>query len=344
MPRPQYDVVKEYGRVARKLSKLGLRTIPFRLSTLIEPFQPVEQEFKLSLKIMEISLKNRLPLIISTKSTLFSKDKWFKLLVELASQNLVVLQMTITTLNDKLQKVLEPKAPRVEDRIEALDRVIVENVPIILRYQPVIPGIIEFEANDILKLARELKVKHVILEFLRCTTDELELYKKLTCTNNIYNTPWEPYSPSRDDVNVVKPPLHYRVKILNDIVELSQKYNVKIALCKEGLFIYDKVYDCCGITYLNNAMLRLTLREVWDALRRGHNYIDYQLLLKAYSENPLYITAINAKHYPKTLRKPLLHHEKVLRSTLMSPHIKRLTPLLELKNGKVHLSKYKLKM
>ena len=62
-PTPQYDIVREFAKLARRLKKLKLGTIPFRMSTLIEPFQFLGREFKLSPKIMKIAFENKIPLI-----------------------------------------------------------------------------------------------------------------------------------------------------------------------------------------------------------------------------------------------------------------------------------------
>jgi len=135
----------------------------------------------------------------------------------------------------------------------------------------------------------------------------------------------------------VRPPLPYRVKTLNMIKKLARTYNVKIALCKEGLFQYDDVFDCCGIRYLSNIRLRLTLREVWSLLKEGYSEVDYAVLLERYGYNPLYITSCNVNVYPRILRKPLLHHEKVLKATIIKPYLTHITPLLCVKDGKICL-------
>lgn len=336
IPKPQYGLVLEFSRVARKLSRLRLETIPFRLSTLIEPFQPVEEEYKLSLRILKLALSNNIPLIISTKSTLLMSGEWFKVLTDLASKGIVLLQITIVTLNEKLRRILEPKAPTVEDRVNAIDIAQSTGIPVVIRYQPLIPGIVEYEVQDVLKLARELKVKHVILEFLRCTTSELEFYKGIAYSKEAYSIIWESYSPVRSESNIVRPPLTYRLKVLNTILKLARNYNVKIALCKEGLFNYDQISDCCGITYLNNTRLRLTLKEAWNMLREGYSYTNYTLLLKHYESKWKYVTSLNARVYPRMLRKPIIHHERVLKSVLESNYLNRITPLLELRGGRVY--------
>jgi len=198
-PQPQYELVSLFKKVARKLGKVRVSTIPFRLSTLIEPLQPVEERYKLSLKIMKTHLKNKIPLILSTKSMLFTKDEWFRLLVDLSSKNLVLLQVTLVTLDKKLQNILEPRAPSIEDRIEAIDKVAKEGVPVVIRYQPIIPELVEYEAKDVFKLVKSLQVKHVILEFLRCTRDELDFYANLALVKEVYNELWESYSLERKE-------------------------------------------------------------------------------------------------------------------------------------------------
>jgi len=164
------------------------------------------------------------------------------MLRKLAQENLVLLQITIVTLNDSLRKILEPRAPSIEDRIIAIDKAASEGIPVmvnvVIRYRPLIPGIIEAEVDEVLRVARDNKVKHVIVEFLRCEASELEVYKNLAYVKDIYEYTWGVYSPVKESSKIVRPPLHYRIKVLELIKNMSQRYGVNIALCKEGQKIF----------------------------------------------------------------------------------------------------------
>ena len=85
-------IIREFEKIAKKLKKRNLKTIPFRLSTLTEPFQPIEQAKKLSLKILKISLKYSIPLIINTKSTIVMEDPWRSEILKLYDKSLVILR------------------------------------------------------------------------------------------------------------------------------------------------------------------------------------------------------------------------------------------------------------
>ncbi len=321
---PQFKAVREFAKVAFKLSKLKLPIIPFRMSTLIDPFQPAEKKYRLSLKVMRIALKNEIPLIISTKSTLLTENSWFKLLTRLAEKKLTLLQVTITTLDEKLSKLLEPRAPAPSSRIEAIEKAVSENVPVVLRWQPLIPGIAEHEAKEVLETAKSLRVKHVILEFLRCQRNELNFYRDIAYSKEPYQIKWEPYSLSRENVNIVRPSIAYRDKTLKEIHRTAKAIGVKIALCKEELLQYETVENCCGINYLKNTVLRLTLREAWKLYRSKKAQITYENLLKEYGNNEKYLTPEKLKDYPRVIRRPLLHHEKTL-ANLLSTRWKLIT-------------------
>ncbi len=160
--KPQYDVVKAFIKVSKVLSRKKLGIIPFRLSTLIEPFQKIEENYKLSLKILKIALKNRVPIIISTKSTLYTSSDWWNVLEALNRDRLVVIQKTITTLDHNIAGILEPNAPTPEERVETIEKASKEDIPVIIRFQPLIPGYSEYEAREIFKVARSIGTKHVI--------------------------------------------------------------------------------------------------------------------------------------------------------------------------------------
>jgi len=101
-PRP-----KAIGMFSKVAKKLDLR-LPFRLATLSDPLQDIEEEAKVSLKLMEIAYQNDIPILLSTKSDRISKNPWKGMIEEMGKNDLIVVQMSVSSLD---RQDLEPKAP-----------------------------------------------------------------------------------------------------------------------------------------------------------------------------------------------------------------------------------------
>ena len=102
------------------------------LSSSTEPYMPIEEKLKLTRKLLEIILKYRFPVEIATKSKLVLRD--LDLLKEIAKNAIlpddlkpklkhgVIISFSISTLDEKLAKILEPGAPKPIERLEAMKR------------------------------------------------------------------------------------------------------------------------------------------------------------------------------------------------------------------------------
>ena len=327
--KPQYEVVKAFEKVAKVISKKNLKIIPFRLSTLVEPFQKIEKNYKISLMLLKVAYKYNIPIIISTKSTLFTQSPWLEVISKLGEKGLALLQMTIVSLDERLNRILEPNAPLSEARIQALEK-LSDIMPIVIRFQPIIPGLSEYYVKDLFKLARSLAVKHVIMEFLRCLRQDLNTYKSIAINQEPYEQAWTSYSPLKDNVELVTLPRAYKETVLRQIVREADSIGVKVTLCKEGLFNYDRYKECCGITYLRNAALRPTLREVWKSYINVRGLVDIHRVLETCMKSGEYITSLNRefREYPRLIRKPIRHHEKTLVKISLSELAYTICPVL----------------
>ena len=102
------------------------------LSSSTEPYMPIEEKLKLTRKLLKIILKYKFPVEIATKSKLVLRD--LDLLKEIDKNAIlpedlkpklkhgVIISFSISTLNDKLAKILEPGAPKPMERLEAMKR------------------------------------------------------------------------------------------------------------------------------------------------------------------------------------------------------------------------------
>jgi DNA repair photolyase len=116
------------------------------LGTATDPFQPAERRFRITRRILETFAKERgLDLGITTKSDLIARD--VDLLAEIQRKNRVRVHLTITTLDEALARVLEPRAPRPALRLEAVRKLTGAGVPVSVLAHPIMPLINDREAS-----------------------------------------------------------------------------------------------------------------------------------------------------------------------------------------------------
>jgi len=110
------------------------------LGTATDPYQPIERRLEVTRAILEeLSRHAGLELGIVTKSNLVLRD--IDVLQRIAENNQIFVNVTITTLNVDLARILEPRAPRPDLRMETVRKLNLEGVNAGVICAPVVPGI-----------------------------------------------------------------------------------------------------------------------------------------------------------------------------------------------------------
>ena len=126
------------------------------LGTATDPYQPAERRYEVTRGILEEFARHRgFELGIVTKSNLIVRD--LDLLREISRNNALSIHITVTTLNVDLARILEPRAPRPDLRIEAVRELSKGGINVGVSCSPVLPGITDFPA-DLEALVREAAV------------------------------------------------------------------------------------------------------------------------------------------------------------------------------------------
>ena len=110
------------------------------IGTATDPYQPAERRFQVTRGILEELARHRgLELGIVTKSDLIVRDA--ELLAEISRHNRLFVNLTVTTLNVELARILEPRAPRPDLRLQALRQLVAAGVDAGVICAPVLPDI-----------------------------------------------------------------------------------------------------------------------------------------------------------------------------------------------------------
>jgi DNA repair photolyase len=130
---------------------------PIAMGTNTDPYQPIEQRYRITRQVLEVCLEARHPVTITTKSDRVLRD--LDLLGELAKLNLVAVAVSVTTLDARLSGKLEPRAAAPLKRLAALGRLAEAGIPAHCSIAPVIPAITDEFMEAIVARAAALGVR-----------------------------------------------------------------------------------------------------------------------------------------------------------------------------------------
>jgi DNA repair photolyase len=148
----------------KELSARGYSPRTIAIGTNTDPYQPIERKYQVMRGILEVLERAGHPVGIVTKSALVLRD--LDILTRMAERNLVKVALSITTLDPKLARIMEPRAPTPTRRLEALRQLSDAGVPTMVMVAPIIPAINDAEIERILDAAAIAGVTgagHVIL-------------------------------------------------------------------------------------------------------------------------------------------------------------------------------------
>jgi DNA repair photolyase len=119
------------------------------MSGVTDPYQPIEKKLRITRGCLEMLAKFRNPVAIITKNRLVTRD--VDLLRQMASYGAAAVNISVTSLNSELQRVLEPRTSSPEARLDAIRQLRAAEVPVGVMVAPVIPGLTDPEMPKILE-------------------------------------------------------------------------------------------------------------------------------------------------------------------------------------------------
>jgi DNA repair photolyase len=136
----------------RELSRPGYKVQPIAIGTNTDPYQPIERQWRIMRQLLEVLESAGHPVGIVTKSALVTRD--IDILSRMASRGLARVALSVTTLDRKLARTMEPRASTSEKRLEAMRALSDAGIPVSVMVAPVIPGLNDHEIERILDSAK----------------------------------------------------------------------------------------------------------------------------------------------------------------------------------------------
>src|SRR4051794_2000770 len=139
--------------------------VPISLSGNTDCYQPAEQKFRLTRGLLEVCNEFNQPVAMITKNAGMLRDK--DLLQEMGKKNLVSILVSITSFNEELRRVMEPRTTTGKQRLRLIEEMSKAGVRMGVMLGPMIPGLNEHEMHNIIKAASEVGATFSAYTFIR---------------------------------------------------------------------------------------------------------------------------------------------------------------------------------
>jgi DNA repair photolyase len=186
-PGLDFETQLFYKRDARSLLEKELAAknyhcSPIALGSNTDPYQPIEREYGVTRSILELLSECDHPATIVTKgAALIARD--IDLLGSMAERRLVAVYISITTLDAKLKRTLEPRAASPKSRLATIERLAGAGVPVGVMVAPVIPALTDHELEAILGQAAQAGAESAGFVMLRLPHEVAGLFKEWLLTH-----------------------------------------------------------------------------------------------------------------------------------------------------------------
>ena len=203
--------------------------LPVMLSDTTDPYQPAEARYEITRRCLEALVKEDFPVLIVTKSDLVTRD------LDLLSSGKTAVSVTVTSLDDRFSKLMEPRAPHPFRRLKALRKLAEAGIPTIARIDPIIPGLND-DPEDLEHLVMRLKdmgVKHVTASTLKPVRGFFRRLEKVS--PQLSARLQEAYRQAKTVAGYGDLPSQLRLKTVNLVRGYVLREGMTFASCRENL-------------------------------------------------------------------------------------------------------------
>ncbi len=218
-------------------------TIPISISNSSDPYPTIERSEELTRGTLKILNEYGFKTLLVTKSDILLRD------LDILTQGNIAVTMTINTMDDTLASRMEPGAPPPTKRLSALEVLVSSAVPVMVRVDPIIPGLNE-DVEPLLKEISDIGVKCITTSTYKARRDSL---KRLTDEfPEIGEQLEKQYLSSGEFVNrSYYLAANERERIMKHVYDCSKKYGLGFNMCREGLAIQRTSSSCDGVHLLS---------------------------------------------------------------------------------------------
>ena len=152
----------------------------FAVGAITDPYQPIERDYRITREILEVLDRASHPVGIVTKSALVVRD--IDILQRMASRDLVKVALSITSLDSRIARAMEPRAATPARRLDAIRQLTAAGIPAQVMVAPIIPGLNDHEIEGILEAAKEAGARDAGYVLLRLPLELKEIFREWLAT------------------------------------------------------------------------------------------------------------------------------------------------------------------
>lgn len=152
------------------------RPATMAIGTNTDPYQPIERQYGVTRSCLKVLKRFNHPVAIVTKGTLIERD--IDILSDMASQGLVRVGISLTTLDAELSRRMEPRAPAPKRRLQVMEKLNAAGIPVRVLTSPVIPGLTDHELEDMLAAGQRAGACEASWVMLRLPLEVSELFQQ----------------------------------------------------------------------------------------------------------------------------------------------------------------------
>lgn len=159
----------------REIAKPGYKVRPIAIGTNTDPYQPIEREWRIMRQVLEVLSTSNHPVMIVTKSALVTRD--IDILAPMAAKGLAKVGLSVTTLDGKLARLMEPRASTPTKRIGTIRALSEAGIPTTVMMAPIIPALNDHEIERVLDSGKTAGAAYASYVLLRLPLEVSPLFR-----------------------------------------------------------------------------------------------------------------------------------------------------------------------
>jgi len=159
----------------KELAKKSYKPRTIAIGTNTDPYQPIEKQWRVTREILEVLESTNHPVAIVTKSALVTRD--IDILSRMAAKGLAKVAISVTSLDRKLSRAMEPRAATPGLRLKAMSELADADIPVSVMVAPVVPALNDHEMERILDSAEAAGAREAGFILLRLPREVSPLFR-----------------------------------------------------------------------------------------------------------------------------------------------------------------------
>ena len=164
------------SQLRKELSAKNYTSATISIGVNTDAYQPIEKRYRITRELLEVLSEFNHPVGIITKSSLILRD--LDILKSLAERDLVKVAISITSLDARLSRAMEPRAAAPHKRLQTLEILSRAGIPTVAMTAPIIPGLNDHEIEPLLKAAAAAGAKQAGYVMLRLPLELEQIFRE----------------------------------------------------------------------------------------------------------------------------------------------------------------------